>query len=102
MVHKKYIIKSAHVVTLCGVGVLIIFGVIAYRVVTTLTYKSPKTDTTPAASTPQPTMASTTRPMEIRGDENCKSTTLDALKLLSNSAPIHYATVTKYVGAIEV
>ncbi len=37
----------------------------------------------------------------IKGDENCKTKTQDALNLLQSRALTHYTTVIKYVGIIE-
>lgn len=42
-----------------------------------------------------------TTTIQIKGDDTCKSTTLDALKLLSEKAPSHYSGVTKYISVIE-
>jgi hypothetical protein len=58
----------------------------------------------PSQSTSQPstpTRTAFTTPIQIKGDAACQSTTLDALKLLSDKAPTHYAVVTQYIGVIE-
>lgn len=52
----------------------------------------------PPASAPANTPSST--PIKISGDAACISSTTDALKLLSDKAPTHYATVIKYIGII--
>lgn len=54
-----------------------------------------------APATRQPASAAFVTSVQINGDAACQSSTLDALKLLSSSAPAHYATVTKYVSVIE-
>lgn len=40
-------------------------------------------------------------PIKIIGDNNCQSDTLNALQLISEKAPTHYAIVIKYIGSIE-
>jgi hypothetical protein len=52
------------------------------------------------APTPVPPSTFTT-PITIKGDANCQSSTLTALKLLSDKAPAHYKTVTTYISVIE-
>lgn len=52
------------------------------------------------AKTPKSNPAFTTT-IQIKGDAACQSTTMEALKLLSVSAPSHYSTVTSYVSVIE-
>lgn len=90
-----------HAVALCVIAILIgVCIVIAYRVAPTLINRNPATSNTPAAPAPQPTAAPTSA-IQIKGDAGCKSSTMDALTLLSDSAPTHYTTVTKYIGVIE-
>lgn len=89
----------AHTATLCAIAVLVIIGVIAYRVVPTLTHKTTGNTASPTPVAEQP--ASFQTPIQIKGDAVCKSSTLDALKLLNESAPTHYATAIKYIGIIE-
>lgn len=59
----------------------------------------PAQSTTPKPKTPA--LAEFTTPITIKGDDKCRSDTLAALKLVSDKAPAHYATVIKYVGVIE-
>lgn len=58
----------------------------------------------PAVTTPAPTPSSKpvfTTQVKIVGDEACQTNTLDALKLLSEKAPIHYTTVQSHIGIIQ-
>lgn len=61
----------------------------------------PKTTTPPARSTPQPAPPAFSTPVTIRGDESCRTDTLNALRMIANSAPGHYSVVTRYVSVIE-
>jgi len=65
---------------------------------------TPQTVSPPKSTTPAPAPAAApvfTTPIQIKGTDACQTDTLAALKLLSTSAPTHYATVTKYIGIIE-
>lgn len=101
MIHKTNSDQngSAHAVALCVITTLIVVGVIAYRVFPALMHKTTE-DTTASTPTIEPPATFHT-PIQIKGDAACESSTLDALKLLSNKAPVHYATVIKYIGIIE-
>lgn len=89
----------AYTITLCVIAALIVVGVIACRIAPTLTHKTTENVATPTPATKQPATFNTS--IQIKGDAACKSSTLDALKLLNDSAPMHYMTVTKYIGIIE-
>lgn len=69
----------------------------------TPTTSTPKTEPAKsAAPKPQPVApAAFSTPITIVGNQECKDDTLEALKLLSSSAPIYYNQVTQYVGVIE-
>ena len=56
----------------------------------------------PVAPRPQPAPAvSFSTPINIIGDDSCRNDTLAAMKMLSQSAGVHYTTVTTYVATIE-
>lgn len=70
----------------------------------TQTVPPPQTTTPAPAPTPKPTLPAEpvfTTPIQINGNADCKKTTLDALKLLSQKAPAHYSTIIKYMSIIE-
>src|SRR5438128_2019440 len=52
------------------------------------------------AAVPKPAPAFTTS-IKINGSASCESSTKEALKLLSNSAPTHYSTVTTNISIVE-
>jgi hypothetical protein len=60
----------------------------------------PKAKAIPKPPAPPPAPAFTTT-IQIKGDASCQSSTLAALKLLSEKAPAHYATATTYISIIE-
>lgn len=102
MAHKEISNQNgfAYAVALCTVAILIVVGVIAFRVVPTLIDKTTESTAPPVAATPEEPATFQTS-IQIKGDAACKSSTLDALKLLNDSAPTHYATAIKYIGIIE-
>jgi len=93
-----------------AVVILLVIGTLGFLVF--LSSQSAKTATTTSLQT-IPTTTSTikvgkststtlaTYTIKIEGDQTCQEQTIEALNLLQTKAPVHYKTVTHYIGVIE-